>query len=285
MTRHRSPGGRRTPLSTAPVARRRSATRRGTPPLTPAQSALRNGVTAAAVAGGSLTLIAPMITLTTAGSEADAAAVVALASDRSRAAATGGGGDTAAVPVGHPGAAAADGVRMIAGIEPVAQLADPGPDRLDADALLKAVGLADVARKAEEERAAREAAARCDIDLDGLGRVKPWVAAAAQFLGCLYGQPDLIGVASRGRVSDHPTGHALDFMVRGERGDRIAECALRNQKALGITYVIWEQKINYGGGWQRMGDRGGDTENHVDHVHISFAKRPPSGTPSVEVCG
>ncbi|MHA6796198.1 hypothetical protein ACVGVM_22200 [Pseudonocardia bannensis] len=238
---------------------------------------------AAAVAGGSLTLIGPVATLATAGSETDTAAVVALASDKSRTTSAGGDG-VAAVPAGYA-STPADDLRVIAGIEPVAHLAEPEPDQVDAAALLKAVGLADVVRRAEEERAAREAAARCDIDLDGLGRVKPWVSAAAQFLGCLYGQPDLIGVAGRGRVSDHPSGHALDFMVRGEQGDRIAECALRNQKALGITYVIWEQRINYGDGWQRMEDRGGDTENHVDHVHISFAKSPPAGTPSVELCG
>nr|WP_239029485.1 hypothetical protein [Pseudonocardia acidicola] len=243
--------------------------------LTPsAQAALRNGVTAAAVTGGSLGLIAPAITLVTSTEPGTGPAVLQLAADESRPA------GAAAVAAGRPGGAAPG---MPPGIVPVT--APEAPDRMDAAGLLKAVGLADLARRAEEEHAAREAAARCDVDLGGLGRVKPWVAAAARFLSCRYGHPDLIGVAGRGRVSDHPRGLALDFMVRGERGDRIAECALRNQQALGITYVIWEQRINYGDGWEPMGNRGNDTENHVDHVHISFAGTAPTGTPTVELCG
>jgi hypothetical protein len=191
---------------------------------------------------------------------------------------------------GEPAAAGAavdddDTVRMLASIVPVAQTAEPAPPQVDAAELLKAVDLAEIARRAEEARAAREAQARCDADLGGLGRVKPWVRDAARFLACLYEQPDLIGVASRARASDHPTGHAVDLMVRGERGDRIAECALANQEELGISYVIWKQRVNYGDGWEGMADRGGDTANHYDHVHISFEKRDPGAEPTVAACG
>jgi hypothetical protein len=34
--------------------------------------------------------------------------------------------------------------------------------------------------------------------------------------------------------------------------------------------VIWQQRINFGSGWQLMEDRGGVTANHYDHVHVSF---------------
>lgn len=145
--------------------------------------------------------------------------------------------------------------------------------------------LAAAADLAEEARLAREARADCDADLDGLGRVKPFVRDGARFLSCLYDEPTLIGVADRSRVSDHPRGLALDLMVRGERGDRIAECALANQDELGVSYVIWEQRVNYGDGWEGMSDRGGDTENHFDHVHISFEGSGGSGDPVVDRCG
>jgi hypothetical protein len=135
------------------------------------------------------------------------------------------------------------------------------------------------------EPARGELQADCDPDLDGLGRVRPWVRDAARFLSCLYGEPELIGVAGRARVSDHPRGLAVDLMVRGARGDRIAECALANQEALGVSYVIWEQRINHGDGWERMADRGSDTENHFDHVHISFESGGGSGDPLAARCG
>ena len=121
--------------------------------------------------------------------------------------------------------------------------------------------------------------ANCGLSTSGLGGVKPWVANAAQFLGCLYGKPQMLGVGSRGNASDHPSGLALDFMVSKSVGDRLAACALRNKAALGITYVIWQQRINYGSGWQAMEDRGGATANHMDHVHLSFAKSAPGGKP------
>jgi hypothetical protein len=225
---------------------------------------------AAAAAGGALAVVMPTVAITTGPAQeaaADDATVLRLAA----------GQDATDVATG--------GLRMLASIVPVAHVREPEPPEVDVSDLLKAAGLADVARRAEEERAAREAAARCDVDLDGLGRVKPWVREAARFLSCLYDEPDLIGVAQRSRDSDHPRGLGLDLMVRGERGDRIAQCALANQEELGISYVIWEQRVNYGDGWERMSDRGGDTENHFDHVHISFERSSPGGeTALVERC-
>ncbi|MFB9745295.1 hypothetical protein ACFFOU_29640 [Pseudonocardia sulfidoxydans] len=140
-------------------------------------------------------------------------------------------------------------------------------------------------KKAAEAKAAAArtttaaGSANCGLSTGGLGGVKPWVANAAQFLGCLFGKPQMLGVGSRGNASDHPGGLALDFMVSKSVGDRLAACALRNKDALGITYVIWQQRINYGSGWKAMEDRGGATANHMDHVHLSFAKSAPGGTP------
>jgi hypothetical protein len=177
-------------------------------------------------------------------------------------------------------ASATDDVRLIASVVPVAASHQPEPPEVKVSDLVKAAGLFEEARALAE----RQARANCDADLGGIGPVKPWVRSAARFLSCLYDQPDLIGVARRARASEHPRGLALDLMARGAKGDRIAQCALANQEELGVEYVIWKQRINYGDGWERMADRGGITENHYDHVHISFKRSAGAGTPLVERC-
>jgi hypothetical protein len=217
---------------------------------------VRNGMAAAAAAGGALVVTVPAVT-TAAQSGADDTYV------RSTAA-----------------AAAAGDLRMLASIVPVEATTEQEQPEVDVSDLVKAAGLAEVAREIEERRAAAE----CDTDLGGLGRVKPWVRDAARFLSCLYDEPNLIGVAQRSGASDHPRGLAVDLMVRGERGDRIAACALANQDELGVDYVIYKQRVNYGDGWERMADRGGITENHYDHVHISFERGAGDGDPLAERC-
>jgi hypothetical protein len=117
------------------------------------------------------------------------------------------------------------------------------------------------------------------LNTAGLGAVKPHVRAAARVLGCRFGEPTMYGVAGRAGTSDHPAGLAVDFMVDRAIGDRLAACALENRGALGITYVIWRQRINFGSGWQPMEDRGGITANHFDHVHVSFG-RTAGGAPT-----
>lgn len=95
-----------------------------------------------------------------------------------------------------------------------------------------------------------------------------------------------VKVAGGFRHDDDGTGHghgsgmAVDFMADKETGDKIAKYMQRNFKQLGIYYIIWEQKyfMNvtniYGPAnrWNLMEDRGSVTQNHYDHVHVSFAK-------------
>jgi hypothetical protein len=126
------------------------------------------------------------------------------------------------------------------------------------------------------------AAADCELDTGQLGAVKPSVRTAATFLGCAFDQPTVLGVAGRSSASDHPRGRALDFMVDRATGDELAACAIRNREELGISYVIWRQRIDTGSGFRPMPDRGGATANHFDHVHISF--KPGSGTGSPASC-
>jgi hypothetical protein len=131
--------------------------------------------------------------------------------------------------------------------------------------------------KQKDATAPAAGSSTCELDTSGLGKVRSHVRAAARFLGCRFGEPDMFGVAGRGGTSDHPSGKALDFMVDKVTGNALAACALRNQDELGITYVIWRQRINFGEGWQPMSDRGGATANHFDHVHVSFGSGAGSG--------
>lgn len=120
----------------------------------------------------------------------------------------------------------------------------------------------------------------CSTKLDGtvrhVAQAGHHVAGATGFSGAIGGR------AGRGGRSDHPSGHALDFIVGGDRatGDRIAAYALAHREELGITYVIWYQRINHGKGWQPMDDRGDATANHKDHPHLSFSRTPPPTAPT-----
>ena len=153
----------------------------------------------------------------------------------------------------------------------------------------------DADAKTEDERHAAEQARRigrlgqpdptpatttdCGLNTGQLGAVKPFVRTAAEFLGCTFGKPTVLGVAGRSNASDHPKGRALDFMVDRATGDQLAACALRNREELGVSYVIWRQRIDTGSGFRPMADRGSPTANHFDHVHVSFEPGAGSGSP------
>lgn len=106
-----------------------------------------------------------------------------------------------------------------------------------------------------------------------------YVARAGHHLAEVIGVPlgNIGGRGARSGTSDHPSGHALDFIVSRATGDRLAVYALEHRAELGITYVIWRQRYNSGSGWDAMADRGSTTANHYDHVHVSFAHTPPPG--------
>ncbi len=123
------------------------------------------------------------------------------------------------------------------------------------------------------------------VPLDGLGflfgGVQPHVAMAGAEIEQKFGRlPGGIGgVGSRPNVSDHPFGLALDFMTMQNLGlgDRIAGYLQANAARLMVKYLIWRQRINEGGGWSPMADRGSITANHFDHVHTSFLKAGQAG--------
>lgn len=109
-----------------------------------------------------------------------------------------------------------------------------------------------------------------------LGAVKPWVKAAAGEIGPLYGIKTIYGWAA-GKY-DHPKGLALDFMtnnlgapaLKNPIGARLAAYAWAHRARLGVTYVIWDNRIistaRAAEGWRPYS---GDSR-HEDHVHVSF---------------
>ncbi|WP_433243863.1 coiled-coil domain-containing protein [Streptosporangium sp. CA-135522] len=91
------------------------------------------------------------------------------------------------------------------------------------------------------------------------------------------------GCLRPGDPGDHGSGRACDFMMSTggrlptaeakERGDRLAQWAITNGPRIGVMYIIWQQRyydVRTGTGWRLMSDRGGNTANHMDHVHISM---------------
>lgn len=72
---------------------------------------------------------------------------------------------------------------------------------------------------------------------------------------------------------EHGAGRALDIMVSGAAGTEIAEWVRAHADELGVSEVIYEQRIwtqeRSGDGWRGMEDRGSATANHFDHVHVT----------------
>lgn len=116
-------------------------------------------------------------------------------------------------------------------------------------------------------------------------RMTPAMRTVLLEIAGLFGPFPVIGChRSTGDPQDHGDGRACDFMEStGGRmpsagaqrhGDQVARYAVANARRLGISYVIWRQHIwnVRGGGWRPMADRGGLTQNHYDHVHISVLR-------------
>ncbi|HFI0391577.1 TPA: peptidoglycan-binding protein, partial [Streptococcus suis] len=109
--------------------------------------------------------------------------------------------------------------------------------------------------------------------------LQPQVAAFRAEVANAFGITSFSGYRA-GDSGDHGKGLAIDFMVpqSSALGDQVAEYAIANMGAKNISYVIWKQRFYapyasiYGPAytWNLMPDRGSITENHYDHVHVSF---------------
>jgi hypothetical protein len=72
----------------------------------------------------------------------------------------------------------------------------------------------------------------------------------------------------------HPSGLAVDYMVLSDAalGDAIVAYHIANWDALGVEYIIWQQRYldSPGGSWSSMENRGSATANHMDHPHVNY---------------
>ena len=109
--------------------------------------------------------------------------------------------------------------------------------------------------------------------------LQPQAAAYMTEIANLYGITSF-STYRPGDSGDHGKGLAVDFMVpeSSALGDQIAEYTVANMASRGVSYIIWKQRFYapfnsiYGPAytWNLMPDRGSITENHYDHVHVSF---------------
>lgn len=102
------------------------------------------------------------------------------------------------------------------------------------------------------------------------------------------------GRRSEDGLGEHSSGNAMDVMIPGydtpqgkAMGDAIAAFVIKNKEALGLDGLIWRQtSYGYGGSFstgKAMDDRGSDTQNHMDHLHIILGKGRGAGAPAVDV--
>ncbi|MFD4431361.1 peptidoglycan DD-metalloendopeptidase family protein [Nocardia sp. NPDC058497] len=89
-------------------------------------------------------------------------------------------------------------------------------------------------------------------------------------------------------LPDHPSGRAIDIMIPNPAsgngkalGDQIADYLIASAAPLRVDYIIWRQTYRAASGESNvMEDRGGDTANHMDHVHVTTVGGGyPDGTP------
>ncbi|WP_030913507.1 coiled-coil domain-containing protein [Streptosporangium amethystogenes] len=117
----------------------------------------------------------------------------------------------------------------------------------------------------------------------GNGGLTPRTVTMRNIVLQTFPMPYGYGCLRPGDPGEHGTGRACDFMMSTggrvptadamERGNRLAQWAIDNGNKYGVMYIIWQQKyydVRTGAGWRMMSNRGGNTANHIDHVHISM---------------
>ncbi|HEY5980736.1 MAG TPA: SH3 domain-containing protein [Microlunatus sp.] len=110
--------------------------------------------------------------------------------------------------------------------------------------------------------------------------LKPNAIKVHRAVRATFPQITSIGGVRKDPIPDHPSGRALDLMIPSYKtasgkalGQKVALWAKANAVSLGIEYVIWDQHIwnikRDKEGWRYMANRGGDSANHKNHVHIT----------------
>ncbi len=112
----------------------------------------------------------------------------------------------------------------------------------------------------------------------GLDKVNPNTKKVVRHVWANYSQIKTMYGVSRRNTPDHPAGRAVDIMIPNYKNNRalgleIAGYYRDHASEFGISYIIFDQKIwsvaRNKEGWRPMSNRGGDTANHKDHVHVN----------------
>ena len=156
------------------------------------------------------------------------------------------------------------------------EAASDAPESSEAPASVAPVATSEAAPDAPEAPAEQLAATNI---LPTDPNLQPQAEAFRQDVAAKFGLTN-IGGYREGDPQDHGKGLAVDVMVPvgSEVGNQVAQYAVDNIANAGISYVIYRQHFYapvdniYGPAntWNQMPDRGSITENHYDHVHVSF---------------
>ena len=156
------------------------------------------------------------------------------------------------------------------------EAASDAPESSEAPARVAPVATSEAAPDAPEAPAKPPAATNT---LPTNPNLQPQAEAFRQDVAAKFGLTN-IGGYREGDPQDHGKGRAVDVMVPvgSEVGNQVAQYAVDNIANAGISYVIYRQHFYapvdniYGPAntWNQMPDRGSITENHYDHVHVSF---------------
>lgn len=118
-----------------------------------------------------------------------------------------------------------------------------------------------------------------DLGSTSLNKLQPYGKAAVLAIRAEF--PQIVSIGGwrsySAYSSDHPSGRAIDIMIPNYKsnkalGDSVAAFMIANAKTLHVKYIIWRQRYYpiSRGTWSKMANRGSDTQNHMNHVHVSF---------------
>ncbi|WP_122818074.1 mucin-2 protein [Nocardioides pantholopis] len=128
-----------------------------------------------------------------------------------------------------------------------------------------------LAAEKPEKESVEEVAAECTNGTSVPSGVSPNIAKVHEAVCAAF--PEISTYGTFRSDGEHGQGLAVDIMVSGERGWEVAEFVRDRYADLGVSYLIYAQKIwsveRSGEGWRGMSDRGSTTANHYDHVHVT----------------